>query len=187
MDFLCDAIAMKQSMESTLKVQEKSLTTVLDEVHFIVNLYNFPLLMVPQANPFQSHLPRTPKLSPLFLLTIFLGGYLISKVRINKMVNSLDYHLSLTTTLKDQPQGYILLHFYKLSRVLSLFLKCLLNFLSKFYIPPCVGKLFKFVEFTLLENPLILLMLISLKTHPQVFVITSQTEGNYSFPHSAFF
>ena len=33
--------------------------------------------------------------------------------------------------------------------------ECLLNFLSNFYIPPCVGKIFKFMEFTFLENGLI--------------------------------
>ena len=31
----------------------------------------------------------------------------------------------------------------------------LLNFLSKFYIPTCVGKFFKFKKFTFLENALI--------------------------------
>ena len=33
--------------------------------------------------------------------------------------------------------------------------ECFLNFLSKFYIPPCVGKTFRFMEFTFLENALI--------------------------------
>ena len=33
--------------------------------------------------------------------------------------------------------------------------ECLLNFLSKFYISPCVGKIFKFMELALLENALI--------------------------------
>ena len=42
MHFLCDAIVLKQSVEGTLKVYGKSLTTVLDQVHFIVNLYSFP-------------------------------------------------------------------------------------------------------------------------------------------------
>ena len=31
----------------------------------------------------------------------------------------------------------------------------LVGFLSNFYIPPCVGKIFKFMEFTFLENILI--------------------------------
>ena len=44
MHFLCDAIDLKQSVEGTLK-------TVLDEIHFIVNLYNSFLSLVPQANP----------------------------------------------------------------------------------------------------------------------------------------
>ena len=68
------------------------------------------------------------------------------------MVNSLDYHLA----LQDYPQGYILSYFYKLPRALSLSPKCLLNFLSIFYIPQCVGKVFKFMEFTFLENALTL-------------------------------
>ena len=48
---MCDAIDLKQSIEGTLKVYWKSLTTVLDQVYFIVNLYSFPLLLFPQANP----------------------------------------------------------------------------------------------------------------------------------------
>ena len=38
-------------MEGTLKVLGKSLKTVLDEVHFIVNLYSCP-----QGKPFRPHL-----------------------------------------------------------------------------------------------------------------------------------
>ena len=52
MHFLCDAIDLKQSVEGTLK-------TVLDEVHFIVNLYSF-LPLVPQVTssfPKVSHSP----------------------------------------------------------------------------------------------------------------------------------
>ena len=41
MHFLCDAIDLKQSVEGTVKVYGKSLTTVLDKVHFIVKLYVF--------------------------------------------------------------------------------------------------------------------------------------------------
>ena len=37
-------------VEGTLSVKRKSLTTVLDEVHFIVNLYSFPLPLDLQAN-----------------------------------------------------------------------------------------------------------------------------------------
>ena len=33
--------------------------------------------------------------------------------------------------------------------------ECFLNFLSNFYIPLCVGRIFKFMEFTFLENALI--------------------------------
>ena len=38
---------------------------------------------------------------------------------------------------------------------ISLSPECLLNFLSKMYIPPCLGKIFKFMEFTFLEDALI--------------------------------
>ena len=73
MRFLCDAIDLKQSMA-------KSLTTVLDEVHFMLNLYSFPQPLVPQVNPFS---PKVSHLSPprwnnfqnfplLFLLTPLL-------------------------------------------------------------------------------------------------------------------
>ena len=46
--FLWDAIDLKQSVEGALKVQEKSLTAALNEVHFVVNLYSFSLPLVPQ-------------------------------------------------------------------------------------------------------------------------------------------
>ena len=51
MHFLCNAIGLKQSVEGTLEVKGKSLTTVLDEVHVIVNLYSSPVPLVPQARP----------------------------------------------------------------------------------------------------------------------------------------
>ena len=38
MHFLYDAIDLKESVVGILKLWRKSLTTVLDEVHFIVNL-----------------------------------------------------------------------------------------------------------------------------------------------------
>ena len=68
--FLCDAIDLKQSVEGTLKVLGKSLKSVLDEAHFIVNLYSLPLPLVHQANPSfpkVSHLPlsgRTTSKTP---------------------------------------------------------------------------------------------------------------------------
>ena len=58
-----NAVDLKQSVEGTLSVKGKSLTTVLDEVHFIVNLYSFSLPLVPQLNlSFSkvSHLPSLP-------------------------------------------------------------------------------------------------------------------------------
>ena len=77
MHFLCDAIDLKQSVEGTLEVQGKSLTIVFDEVHFIVNLYTFPLPLVLQTNPsfhkvnhlLPSQAEQLPKLHSLFLLT----------------------------------------------------------------------------------------------------------------------
>ena len=62
----------KQSTGGALKVLGKSLQTVLNELHFIVNLYSFYLPPVPQANPFfpqLSHLPpfqveQLPKVDP---------------------------------------------------------------------------------------------------------------------------
>ena len=76
MDFLCDAMDLKQSVGGTLKVLGKSLTTVLDEVHFIFNLSSFPLPLVPQSKPFlpqgksfaPSQAEQLPKLPSLFLL-----------------------------------------------------------------------------------------------------------------------
>ena len=95
-----DAIDLKQSVEGTLKLKGKSLTTVLHEVHFIVNLYSFPLPLVPQANSFfveighlsPSQTEQLPKLPPLFLLAPCFWGYPNSQVKTNKMVNSLGYH-----------------------------------------------------------------------------------------------
>ena len=77
MHFMCNATDLNQSVECTLKLLGKYLTTVLDEVHFIVNLYSFPLSLVPQANlsfPKVSHLlpPRNNNFQnfpTLFLLT----------------------------------------------------------------------------------------------------------------------
>ena len=40
------------------------------------------------------------------------------------------------------------------SKYLYLSLECFLNFLSNVYIPPCVRKIVKFMEFTFLENAL---------------------------------
>ena len=82
-----------QSVEGTFKLQGKSLATVLDELDFIVNLYSFPLLLVPQANPSFPSPSQGEQLTklrlPLFLLTPLFRGYLKSQVRTNKMVNSL--------------------------------------------------------------------------------------------------
>ena len=47
--FLCDAINLQQSVEDTLNVLGQSLKAVLDEVHFILNLYSSPLTPFFQA------------------------------------------------------------------------------------------------------------------------------------------
>ena len=96
-----------------------------------------------------------------------------------------------TLFLQNQPQGYILSYFYKLPRAFSLSPECLLNFLSNFHIPPCVREIFKFMEFTFLENALIRDIFTHapspLKTRPKVLVITPQAEGNYSSPQAVCF
>ena len=69
---------------------------------------------------------------------------------------------------------------------------CLLNFLSNLYVLPWLGKIFKFMVFTSLENALDLGNYIHatspFKTLPQVLFITpSQTNGDYSFPLDSVF
>ena len=77
------------------------------------------------------------------------------------------------------------------SIVLYLSPEYLLNFHSNFRIPPYMAKIFKFMEFTFLENALISVIFYScpssLKTHSQVLVIRLYAEGNYSLPQIAFF
>ena len=88
MHFLCDAIDLKLSVEGTLNVFEKSLKIVLDEVHFLVNLYSFRT-QGPQSNSSftkVSHLPpsqaeQLPKLPPpLDTLTIALVCFFSSNL-----------------------------------------------------------------------------------------------------------
>ena len=58
--------------------------------------------------------------------------------------------LVLQISLKDKS-----FHIFINSLGLYLSAEFLLDFLSKSYIPPCVGKIFKFMEFTFLENAFI--------------------------------
>ena len=134
---------------------------VLDEkiqksyVSRLMSLYSFPLPLVPQVNP---SFPKVSNLPPprqnsfqtpsVFLLTPLFWGYLKSQVRINKLVNSLDYQ-----PCRSKLASRIHPYFNSLGRYLSP--ECLFNFLSNFYIPPCIGKIFKFTEFKFLENALI--------------------------------
>ena len=71
--FFCDAIILKQSVKSTLKVSEKYRKTVLDGVHVIVNLHFFFLPPVLHANPSfpkVNHLP--PPRQSSFQISPFL-------------------------------------------------------------------------------------------------------------------
>ena len=94
----------------------------MEDVHFIINLYSFPLSLVPQTNPSFPRLCQLPppkqnnflKLPPPFLLTPLFWGYLNTQVRINKMLNSLYYQpcRSRLTPRKDPfifvtPLGFI--------------------------------------------------------------------------------
>ena len=99
--FLCDAIDLKQSVEGALKVLGKLLTSVLDEVHFIVNLCGLRLPLVPSSS--KSFLPlgksfapsqaeQFPKLYHSFSVYPLFWGYLNFEVGINKIVSNFDYH-----------------------------------------------------------------------------------------------
>ena len=110
--------------------------------------------------------------------------------------------VSITTlVLQDQRQGYIFvdtsfLFLQPHSLQIYLNLEILLNFLSKLYIPPWLGKIFKFLVFKLLEDAFashkigsgIFLLMPPGEFLPQVLVISSpQAEGNYTSPHAVFF
>ena len=73
--------------------------------------------------------------------------YLNPQLRANKWVNSIVYNLC-PSLLASGTHPY----FFKLFRVLSLS-RMLFSILSDLYIPPCVGKKFQFMLFTL-ENEL---------------------------------
>ena len=174
MHFLCDAIDLKHSVEG------KSLTTVLDEVQFIVNLYRFLLPMIPQANPSfpkVCHLPLSQaeqlrKLLPLFLLTPLCWGYLNSQVRINKMVNSLDYNPCPSRLAPrihpfiflQTPQGFISLSRMLVEFSLKLLYSTICGKIFKFYGVHIPGKCIDSRHFYSCPSPI--------KTRPQVLAIT---------------
>ena len=88
MDFLCDAIDLKQSVKNTLKVWGKYLTSVLDELQFIVNLYSFFLPLVLHASPSLAKVSNLPfpdraasKNSPFYLCKSLFLEY-ISTLRL---------------------------------------------------------------------------------------------------------
>ena len=78
----------------------KSLRAFLNEVHFINSLYSFPLHFVPRGKQclpqgkFFAYLPgkTTSGTASFFLLTTVSWGCLNYQVRVNIMVNILDYH-----------------------------------------------------------------------------------------------
>ena len=147
MYFLCDTIDLRRSVEGTLKVQGKFLTTVLDEVHFIVNLYSFPLPLVSQTNASfpkvihfsTSQAEQLPKLSYSFCSVnpSFLEDISTPRLESTKWQTV----LITTLALQAQPQEYIPSYFHTLPRTLFLSSEFLLSFLSKFFILSC-GKNF---------------------------------------------
>ena len=159
----------KQSIADALKVLGKCLKAVLDEVHFIVNLYSFSLPPSPPGKPFlspcklfvPSQLKQLPKLArPLYtsataLVCIFSSHSLYfnapffcclsfsrvsqPKVRIKKIVNI----VSVTTLVfQDQPQGHIISYFYKLHRASSLS-RILVEFSFKHIYSTMIAKTFQ--------------------------------------------
>ena len=56
-----------------------------------------------------------------------------------------------TSVLQNKLQGYTLSYFYR-ALVLYFYPELLLNFVSMIYISECLGNIFKFVVFRLLEN-----------------------------------
>ena len=148
MHFLCDAIDLKQSVGGSLKVLGKSLTTVLDEVHSIFNLSSFPLPLVPKSKLFlpqgksfaslpsrtTSKTPLSFSVSPTFLRISRLPG---CNQRNGKQswLSPLSFKISLEDTS---------CHISINSLGLYLSPECLFNFLSKFYILPCAGKISNF-------------------------------------------
>ena len=102
-----------------------------------------------------SQAEQLPKLHCLFLLTPLFWGYLNSQVRIKKKKKKKGKQfwllpLPFKTSRKDTS-----FHISVTSLGLYLSPECLLNFLLNFYIPPFMGKNFKFMEFTSLETALI--------------------------------
>ena len=81
--------------------------------------------------------------------------------------------VNFTLSLQYYPQGCILSYFYKLLRALSLS-RMLVEFSLNLNMPPCVGKIFRFMVSTFLENAFIYIhgSRSPLKTLPQVLIIT---------------
>ena len=127
----------------------------------------------------------------IFQCTLFLLPPIFVEDTLTFWLESTKWLTVLITTfiLQDQPQGYILSYFYKL---LGLYFspECLLNFLSIFYITPCMGKSFKFMVFKFLDNALNIGIFthVSLPhAHLKLFPKFLHGEWNYLFPRAAFF
>ena len=123
--------------------------------------------------------------SPHFLLPIFSENYLNPQTRINKMVNkhTVNYHPSPSQLISRihpliflwTPKGFISPESF-------------LIFFLNLYIPLWLWKSFKFILLRLLVNTFVNQKIESVHfyscpqaTLPQVFISTSQAEGNYSF------
>ena len=115
-----------------------------------------------------------------FLLPVFSENYLNAQVRINKMVNkhTVDYHPRPSQLISWihpliflwSPKGFISP-------------KPFLNFFLNLYVPPWLWKGFKFIVLRLRANTFVNQKIESVHFHscPQVFIITHQAEGSYSF------
>ena len=145
MHFLCDAIDLKRSVGGSLNVSGKSLTTVLDEFILYLICLVFPY---PQSKPF---LPQGK-------LFASLPGRTTSKTSLSFSVNPTFLSISRLPgcNQRNGKQSWLSPLSFKISledtscpisiNSLGLYLspECLFNFLSKFYILGCAGKISNF-------------------------------------------
>ena len=181
MHFSSDAIDVKQSVESTFKVWGRSLTTALNEVHFIVNLYSFPQHLVSQANPYPSQPFANPPPPPQ------AEQLPNSQVRTSKMVDSLDYH-PCPSRLASRIHPFI---FLKTPQGFTSLSRTLVEFSLKLLYSTMCGKYFQIygvhIRRKCIDSRHFYSCPSQLKTHLQVFVITHQAEENYLFLQAVFF
>ena len=158
-----------QPVECTLKVQGKSLTTVLDEFHFIVNLYSFPLPLVPHANPSflkVSHL--TPSRQNNFQNSFFGDNSL----------PPLSFKISFTDTSfpisTNSLQGFIPLSRMLVGFCLKLSYSIMCGKIFQIYGNHIPGKCIDLRHFYLCPSPF--------KSYHHVLIITPQAEGKILIP-----